>query len=522
MMKKQKRTVVLVTHAVGLCFKKADYVVVLKDGQIISQGSPFEVEKSGLVKDVIEAERKGEEEHQRQQSEQSTSGNDLNNQLKSPAVIEAMLDSKEGTRLINDEQRAVGSVQLSVYKKYVWAAGGIKFFIVLLLAFWATQSSVVTQDYWIKTWVNSYKVQPGVPSKNVSVEHPVHEHAAHLFSLTSFQEGLSPVDGIAHLYYSNEVKPVDGISAMENVAQPDHNTNFYVLVYLAIGLSTIFSLFSRLTIQAFGSLRASRVMHNALVHKLMRAPVRFFDTTPMGRIMNRCGKDVQSLDQDIMGFCGDTMQNLWSLLAILIVVIVSTPVVLIGIIPVAFVASSLAKRYLRTSRELKRLDSTSRSPIYSHFAETLIGVSTIRAYGAEGRFVKENFDRIDFNHRAFFFLWVSNRWLSVRVDFIGAMVALFAGLAIILSTIFNFGMNAGLAGMCLSYALMFTDSLLWLVRMHALVEMNMNSVERIEEYLEVQEEAPEVIPSHRPPPDVSRLYFVFVYYRRGSFINTSI
>lgn len=128
----------------------------------------------------------------------------------------------------------------------------------------------------------------------------------------------------------------------------------------------------------------------------------------------------------------------------------------------------VANYYLYTSRELKRLDSTTRSPIYSIFSETATGTTVIRAFGAEKRFVDENYKRVDTNHRAFFYLWVSNRWLAIRTDCLGAFVVFFCGLAILIGM---GSIDAGLAGLALSYCLTFTDSVMWLVRMHAQMEM---------------------------------------------------
>jgi ABC-type multidrug transport system fused ATPase/permease subunit len=169
----------------------------------------------------------------------------------------------------------------------------------------------------------------------------------------------------------------------------------------------------------------------------------------------------------------------------------------------------IAHKYLKSSRELKRLESVTRSPIFSHFGEALQGASTIRAYNAEKRFLEENYQRVDTNHRAFFYLWVSNRWLSVRVDFVGALVTFSTSFAIILFSRIGIHLDAGISGISLSYALAFTDALLWIVRMHALMEMEMNAVERVGEYLDIEQEFPAVIESSRPQTNASFLILNF-------------
>ena len=117
--------------------------------------------------------------------------------------------------------------------------------------------------------------------------------------------------------------------------------------------------------------------------------------------------------------------------------------------------------------------------------------------------MEENHHRVDVNHRAFFYLWVSNRWLSIRVDFVGSMVTFCSALSVVIFTKFKSGPDAGIAGLSLSYALAFTEALLWLVRMHALMEMEMNAVERVEEYMLVDQEFPSIVESYRPFENVS-------------------
>jgi ABC-type multidrug transport system fused ATPase/permease subunit len=147
------------------------------------------------------------------------------------------------------------------------------------------------------------------------------------------------------------------------------------------------------------------------------------------------------------------------------------------------------------SREFKRLNSVSRSPIYSHFSETLVGVSTIRAYGAQERFMQEMLHRLDTYTASFYLLWMSNRWLYCRIEMTGAIVTLAAGIFIIL----QFGsIDAGLAGLSLTFSRSFLESVYWFVRQYTQVEMNLNSVERVQEYLVLEQEPPYIIEDHQP------------------------
>lgn len=192
------------------------------------------------------------------------------------------------------------------------------------------------------------------------------------------------------------------------------------------------------------------------------------------------------------------VHSLGSVIAIVILISVITPGFLGAGVVISVLYWLIGAFYLRASRDLKRLESIQRSPLYQHFGETLTGVSTIRAYGDERRFVRDNLAKIDAHNRPFFYLWCCNRWLGFRVDIAGALVSFFAGVFVVISA---GRIDAGLAGLSLTYAITFTDNILWVVRLYALNEQNMNSVERIREYLEVEQEAAEIIPDNRSSTD---------------------
>ena len=152
--------------------------------------------------------------------------------------------------------------------------------------------------------------------------------------------------------------------------------------------------------------------------------------------------------------------------------------------------------YLATSRDMKRLNSVSRSPIYVQFNESVNGVTTIRAFGSQYRFIAENHSLIDNNNRPFLWMWATNRWLHARVETVGAFVSFCTGFVMVLARDW---VDPGMAGLALSYSLTFVFHILWVVRMYAINEMNMNSIERLHEYLDVDQEPPAHIPHTCPP-----------------------
>ena len=182
----------------------------------------------------------------------------------------------------------------------------------------------------------------------------------------------------------------------------------------------------------------------------------------------------------------------------LALIIASTPIFAVLVLPLGAVYLYIQRYYLRTSRELKRLDSISKSPIYAHFQESLGGLSTIRAYRQQQRFALENEWRVDANLRAYFPSINANRWLAVRLEFIGSFIILAAASFAIISVSTGNGLTAGMVGLAMSYTLQITQSLNWIVRQTVEVETNIVSVERVLEYASLPSEAPEVISKHRP------------------------
>jgi ATP-binding cassette subfamily C (CFTR/MRP) protein 1 len=173
----------------------------------------------------------------------------------------------------------------------------------------------------------------------------------------------------------------------------------------------------------------------------------FFETTPAGRILNRFSSDIYRVDEVLARTFNMLFVNTARALFTMGVIVASTPIFLVLIFPLGAVYLAYQKYYLRTSRELKRLDSVSRSPIYAHFQESLGGITTIRAYRQQGRFALENEWRMDANLRAYFPSINANRWLAVRLEFIGSVIILAAAMFAIISVATGSGLSPGMVGL---------------------------------------------------------------------------
>ncbi|KAK5127730.1 hypothetical protein LTR08_004230 [Meristemomyces frigidus] len=274
----------------------------------------------------------------------------------------------------------------------------------------------------------------------------------------------------------------------------------YIGIYFAFGIgSAALVVMQTLILWIFCSIEASRKLHERMAFAIFRSPMSFFETTPSGRILNRFSSDIYKIDEVLARTFNMLFTNAARAAFTLVVISTSTPVFTALILPLGALYLWIQKYYLRTSRELKRLDSISRSPIYAHFQESLSGISTIRAYRQTKRFAMENEWRIDANLRAYFPSISANRWLAVRLELIGSVIILAAAGFSIFSVSSGSGLSAGLVGLAMSYALQITQSLNWIVRQTVEVETNIVSVERVLEYARLPSEAPEIISKHRPP-----------------------
>uniref|UniRef100_A0A671YF12 ATP-binding cassette, sub-family C (CFTR/MRP), member 2 n=1 Tax=Sparus aurata TaxID=8175 RepID=A0A671YF12_SPAAU len=340
-------------------------------------------------------------------------------------------ESKKGQRLIEKETMETGQVILfSVYLQYLRAMGW-GYSVMVFVVYFIQNIAFIGQNLWLSDWTND------------------------AFSFSCFCATWLSLCEVEALCF------IDCLLFM---------TGLFVF------LGTL--------LLANASVNASGILHSRLLRNILRVPMVFFDTTPIGRVVNRFS--FRSWILCLLGVLGT-----------LFVICLATPFFTILIVPLAVVYYFVQRFYVATSRQLRRLDSVSRSPIYSHFSETVSGLSVIRAYGHQDRFLKHNEITIDGNLKSVYPWIVSNRWLAIRLEFLGNLVVFFSALFAVIS---RDSLDSGLVGLSISYALNVTQTLNWLVRMTSELETNIVAVERVSEYSELENEAKWVTDT-RPPED---------------------
>ncbi|XP_031262573.1 ABC transporter C family member 10-like [Pistacia vera] len=282
-----------------------------------------------------------------------------------------------------------------------------------------------------------------------------------------------------------------------NVDNPHVSTLRLIVVYLVIGFTSTAFLLCRSLSTVFLGLRSSQSLFSQLLNSLFRAPMSFYDSTPLGRILSRVSSDLSIVDLDIpfsLIFAVGATTNAYTNLGVLAVV---TWQVLFVSIPVIFVAIRLQRYYFSSAKELMRINGTTKSFVANHLAESVAGAMTIRAFEEEERFFAKSLDLIDTNASPFFHSFAANEWLIQRLEVLSAAVISSAALCMVLLPPGTF--SPGFIGMALSYGLSLNVSLVMSIQNQCTIANYIISVERLNQYMHVQSEAPEVIEDSRPP-----------------------
>ncbi|GAA6044266.1 hypothetical protein JCM8097_004322 [Rhodosporidiobolus ruineniae] len=351
-----------------------------------------------------------------------------------------LLELKRSTR--PKEKREQGSVNWSVYKEYIKANGYVGTFLYLFTIV-LQQVFLILKDVWLKNWA---------------------QHNAE-----------SGTNG---------------------------DISYYLGIYGAIGTTaSIIFLINGILLYSLCVIRSATRMHDSMFNAVIRAPMSWFDQTPIGTILNRFSRDIYVCDEVMARVAGGFFRTMAGVLGMIAVVASGAPTFIVILIPVLFLYKKIQTYYLATSRELKRLDATTKSPIFASFQETLGGVSTIRAYRQPPRFIAENEARVDRNNEPYFASVSCNRWLAIRLEFLGAIIIFSSALLAVFTLVQYHNLNAGVVGLMLSYALTTTQSLNWIVRSATEVETNIVSVERVLEYTHLTSEAPLEVADNKPAED---------------------
>ncbi|XP_031648385.1 multidrug resistance-associated protein 4 isoform X1 [Oncorhynchus kisutch] len=450
---------ILVTHQLQY-LQAANQILVLKEGHMVARGTYSELQRSGVdFTSLLKREEEGPQAPGAETESRSPRSRTLsqNSVVSHTSSIRSVKDGTEQlpaepVQTVVEESRSEGTIGVGLYVKYLKAGANILVLIGVVLLQFLAQAAYILQDWWLAYWAGE-------------------------------QEKLN-VNGT--------VTVQNGVNVTEELS-----LDLYLGIYAGLTGATLIFGFARSLLMFNVLVKAAQSLHNRMFNSILRTPVRFFDINPIGRVLNRFSKDIGQLDAALPWTFVDFIQIFLQIIGVVAVAASVIPWILIPLVPLVIVFLFLRRYFLQTSRDVKRLESTTRSPVFSHLSSSLQGLWTIRAFRAEERF-QNTFDTYqDLHSESWFLFLVTSRWFAVRLD---GMCAVFVTITAFGCLLLRDQVEAGSVGLALSYAVTLMGMFQWGVRQSAEVENMMTSVERVVEYTELESEAPWET-QKRPPPE---------------------
>jgi len=450
------KTVVLVTHCVHLV-KKANYLIIMKDQKVIYGGSPDALAADGMQQYTSLLEKMETEEESNDETlnlsvnqRQSVTSNRTVSMSRDSLISENKSGSSRklagsesvemSMRLIEEELSASGSVPWSVYVAYMKAAMWIVCAMTVLL-FILCQFFKMAASYYLTEVVD---------------------------------KGM-------------EIKSMEGYNDMNQADEGWEQYEDFMITY--IKLSVVFVIFIPLAALSLEvtTIMASKNVHRKLIDSIVSAPLKFFDCTPIGRVLNRLSADMNVIDEKMTNSFECLLFCAFNVIGGIVMNSVFVPYFIIPVVPVFILFFVVQRFFIASCRELQRLECVTRSPILAHVSQSLNGLTTIRAFHSQERFVRECFEKIDANQLPFVFHQTTNIWMGLRLDMLGACIVLAASVCAITSCLTGH-IEPGMVGLVIAYAIMISSYFNWMMRGLSETEIHFNSVERVVQYCQLERE----------------------------------
>ena len=467
---------ILATNAINI-LKDADYMYLLRDRTILEKGTYQQLmAMRGEVSNLVKSASKEEEEQQESEGEQSPSIGGMESDDSTTAVESGYQDELDPEEAEEARQHVGGLAPIRPGPTGRSTARKTSYNSLRrasTASFHGPMGQVTDEEVGLKSKQTKETSEQGKVKWSVYTTYAKESNlvAVAIYAAALLAAQTAQIGGSFWLKRWSEINERTG-------RNPE--VGKYIGIYFAFGIGgAALVVIQTLLLWIFCSIEASRKLHDRMAFAIFRSPMSFFETTPVGRILNRFSSDIYRVDEVIARTFNMLFVNTGRAAFTLGVIAFSTPVFLVLVLPLGIVYAVYQKYYLRTSRELKRLDSVSRSPIYAHFQESLGGVSTIRAYRQQGRFALENEWRMDANLRAYFPSVSANRWLAVRLEFIGSVIIFASAVFAIVSVTSGSGLSAGMVGLAVRDS---TASRLefWLTRVIDVICFTDNAVSQLD------------------------------------------
>lgn len=477
----QGKTVFLVSHSMHF-LEKCQQILFMKGGRIIERGTHSALMSfSGEYRKMFHLDTSGKGRANPESGGGGDAGEGAPQSDQDYLNLEKINENESllGSKLVKDEEKVVGKVSKATYLHYMQAGGGPCVALLLGLAFLAFVCSQMFAYVWLQHWVDQIKTASDLPANGTS--------------------------------YSNSSNVIPGGMTREN-------HGFYSTIYgMSIPIMFFFGIMKG-AVCTLVLLSATTKLHDQMFYGVLRSPVRFFDATPSGRIINRFSKDMDEIDIRVPFFLEMVTQSLLSvLLQLLISVFVYQTFVVVLVVAVALYV--LLDHWLNVGvREVKRLDNVARSSVGVHLTTTLQGVSVIRVFECQKWFTNKMYQLVNKHSVAHVVFHLAARWFTLRMELIGICMVTAAAFTVVLARSASTGM-AGLMLVTLSSTCSFIP---FIMRLKSELMARFTSVERVHEYCKAtaEEEAPSLVPRTTAPkgwPKQGDIKFqdVCLTYREG-------
>ncbi|KAI1160700.1 P-loop containing nucleoside triphosphate hydrolase protein [Nemania serpens] len=467
------RTRILVTHHVALCESKTKYLIELGEGRVLNAGPISELEETGTLEQIRAHEQEAEirfEEALREEEEMTAVNSEEISQIDISQIdisqsntepIEESLTKipskpHQPRKFVEEEKKEEGAIKVRVYAAYLKYSGSWPFWIGAAVLFLVVQALTIGRSWWLRIWTGVYE--------DATTQLPA-DTQTYAYQYTLQQTAMNYI-----------AKPMS--------VDPGRGMNFYLGIYIVLSVSAAFLSTLRWYYIFTGSVRASRELFARLNFIVLRAPLRWLDTVPVGRVLNRFTADFHSVDTHLAYAVAFAANAFLNLLGVVVAGLFVSPVIILLAFLLLSVSVIFANQYLHAARSVKRMESITKSPVFEQFGSALTGVLTIRSFSKSQIYVERMYRRLDDWTVATWNLWLFNRWMSWRMSVVGSFFASFVTFYILLRP----DMDSALAGFALSFALEFSGHIMWTIRHYANAELEMNAAERIVEYTELPTE----------------------------------
>ncbi|XP_029847824.3 multidrug resistance-associated protein 5 isoform X2 [Ixodes scapularis] len=469
----QGKTVFLVSHSMHV-LEKCQQVLFMKGGRIIERGTHAALMSfPGEYRKMFQLDAAG-----KTQMALEGGAGDIPNKDSSVAkdTLAANKDAVEGSmvgsRLVKEEEKAVGGISKGAVWQYVQACGGPCVVLLLALAFLAFVCSQMFANVWLQHWVDQMKKKEPLP--NVTSTEP------------TMLVGFGPEQNSS--LYDEQIEVPDSHS--ESYYYTVYGVTLPVMLFLGIikGIACTVVL-----------LAASSRLHNQMLQRVLRSPTSFFDVTPSGRITNRFSKDMDEMDIRIPFFLEMVVQ---SLLAIALQLLISVFVykVFFVVLGAAAALYLLLDRWLNVGvREVKKLDNVARSSVVVHLSTTLQGISVIRVFDCHKWFTTKMYQLVNTHSVAHIVFHLASRWFTLRMELVGIIMVAAAAFIVVFT---RSSVTTGLAGLVLTSVFSVCTFIPFIMRLKSELSARLTSMERIHEYCrDLREEAPQHLATSGAPPE---------------------